>query len=191
MQEEYSTARMNRSRYAFIYVSIVIVTWAVGQIAGNFILDPKEAIFALVSLIVVSSFVLIMFSIDRCHDRDRSGYFALLFLVPVLCLWPTVELLFFRGTVGPNKYGPDPLEVEAAEAAEANNVSVQAQPVKEASAKKSIVDEDAKAIQDLKGLCALTQTAASVLTMRGYNIEISVQSTPKGVTITPRISKEF
>jgi uncharacterized membrane protein YhaH (DUF805 family) len=32
-----------------------------------------------------------------------------LFLVPILNFWPLIELLFVRGTVGANRFGPDPV----------------------------------------------------------------------------------
>jgi uncharacterized membrane protein YhaH (DUF805 family) len=75
--------------------------------------------------------------IKRLHDRDKSGWWLLLFyLVPYLLLgpigwitgpermlgvalavasaavtiWMIVEIGCRRGTVGPNQYGPDPLE---------------------------------------------------------------------------------
>lgn len=135
--------------------------------------------------------VLAAFSTGRCHDRGKSGSFAWLLFVPILFLWPIVELLFLRGTVGPNKYGDDPLKDDSAKEAQVDSPPTLSQPVKEVAQEFSTEDEDTKAIRDLKGLCALTQTAASVLTMRGYNVEISVQSTPKGIIISPRISKEF
>ncbi len=47
--------------------------------------------------------------VKRCHDRDRSGWILLVGLVPVVGIWVTIELWFLRGTVGQNKYGPDPL----------------------------------------------------------------------------------
>ena len=56
-------------------------------------------------------------SIKRCHDRDRSGWFLLIGLVPFLNLWLLVELAFLRGTTGPNRFGPDPLDGVAAAAA--------------------------------------------------------------------------
>ena len=55
--------------------------------------------------------------IKRCHDRDRSGWFLLIGLVPFLNLWLLVELAFLRGTTGPNRFGPDPLDGVAAAAA--------------------------------------------------------------------------
>jgi uncharacterized membrane protein YhaH (DUF805 family) len=48
--------------------------------------------------------------IKRAHDRDRSGWFNLLFFVPLLSLWPFVELSFLPGTIGSNRFGPDPVE---------------------------------------------------------------------------------
>ena len=51
--------------------------------------------------------------IKRAHDRGRSGAFILLFLVPILNLWPLIELLFLPGTTGSNEYGADPLAAAA------------------------------------------------------------------------------
>jgi uncharacterized membrane protein YhaH (DUF805 family) len=74
-------------------------------------------------------------SIKRLHDRNRSGWWMLAFfvipglydrfgdrlaesypadllglVVAVLMLWGFVEMLCLRGTNGPNRFGPDPLE---------------------------------------------------------------------------------
>ena len=52
----------------------------------------------------------LMLSIKRSHDRDKSGWFVLVGAFPVLGpLWLLVELGFLRGTVGSNRFGPDPL----------------------------------------------------------------------------------
>ncbi len=48
--------------------------------------------------------------VKRLHDRDRSGWFYLVALVPVIgTLWMLIELGFLRGTPGMNRFGPDPL----------------------------------------------------------------------------------
>ena len=82
----------------------------------------------------VSMWVLAATSIKRLHDRDRSGWWMVAFLVVpallgslggrldesyaadilkliafVLNIWGLVELIFRRGTIGPNRFGPDPL----------------------------------------------------------------------------------
>ncbi len=44
----------------------------------------------------------------RLHDRDKSAWWLLLLLVPVIgWLWLIIELAFFRGTNGENRFGGD------------------------------------------------------------------------------------
>jgi uncharacterized membrane protein YhaH (DUF805 family) len=51
-----------------------------------------------------------MLNIKRCHDRDKSGWFAFVGFIPVLGpLWLLLDLGLLRGTEGPNRYGPGPL----------------------------------------------------------------------------------
>lgn len=55
--------------------------------------------------------------VKRCHDRDRSGWFVLILLIPVVGpLWLWIELGLLRGTMGPNRFGPDPLRSNEDEA---------------------------------------------------------------------------
>lgn len=49
-------------------------------------------------------------SVKRWHDRDRSGWWVLVALIPVVgVLWMLVDNGLLKGTAGPNRYGPDPL----------------------------------------------------------------------------------
>jgi uncharacterized membrane protein YhaH (DUF805 family) len=46
----------------------------------------------------------------RWHDRDKSGWWSLIILVPIIgSVWFLVECGFLRGTEGSNRFGPDPL----------------------------------------------------------------------------------
>jgi uncharacterized membrane protein YhaH (DUF805 family) len=46
----------------------------------------------------------------RWHDRDKSGWWSLILLVPVIgWVWWLVECGILEGTKGPNRFGPDPL----------------------------------------------------------------------------------
>ena len=46
--------------------------------------------------------------VKRWHDRDKSGWFVLINLIPIVgAVWSLIELGFLRGTIGPNRYGPD------------------------------------------------------------------------------------
>ena len=47
--------------------------------------------------------------VKRFHDRDKSGLWLLLCLLPIIgWLWLLIELGFLDGTQGPNKYGSSP-----------------------------------------------------------------------------------
>jgi uncharacterized membrane protein YhaH (DUF805 family) len=46
----------------------------------------------------------------RWHDRDCSGWWQLVLLIPAIgWLWNLVAVGFLRGNPGPNRFGPDPL----------------------------------------------------------------------------------
>jgi uncharacterized membrane protein YhaH (DUF805 family) len=94
----------------------------------------------LVVALIAGTVSSILFSIRRLHDRDKSGHWLWLYVaVPAvlnvagnvvslaspeavfvalplalvalgISIWMIVELGFFRGTRGPNRFGPDPLQ---------------------------------------------------------------------------------
>ena len=57
---------------------------------------------------IISSSMLI---IRRLHDLNRPAWWCIGVFVPLVNLVLGIYLLFFKGTDGPNDYGPDPLEV--------------------------------------------------------------------------------
>ena len=53
-------------------------------------------------------------SVKRWHDRDKSGWWVFVNLVPVFgWLWQLIECGFLKGTTGPNRFGQDPLRPRA------------------------------------------------------------------------------
>ncbi|MDB5806919.1 MAG: hypothetical protein JWN73_4241 [Betaproteobacteria bacterium] len=50
-----------------------------------------------------------MQAIQRCHDCDKSGWFVLLMLVPLLNMLFALYLTFMPGTDGPNRFGARPV----------------------------------------------------------------------------------
>ena len=76
----------------------------VDMATGNF--DPEagiglfSGIFALLSLIPA-----IIVHIKRFHDRDKSGWWLLIVLIPIIgAIWLLIELGFLKGTSGPNRF---------------------------------------------------------------------------------------
>ncbi len=52
--------------------------------------------------------------IKRFHDRNKSGWWVLITLIPVIgSLWYLIECGILKGTDGDNQYGPDPLRTAA------------------------------------------------------------------------------
>ncbi len=48
----------------------------------------------------------------RLHDINRSAWWLLLYLVPVVGWIILIVWAIFEGTRGPNRFGPDPLDSE-------------------------------------------------------------------------------
>ena len=103
--------------YALISVTILLVVC--GLLWKSFVLafDPQASdVMAspwlgapLIALGLIQAWMLVAILGKRCHDRDRPLWFLLLLLVPVIQLWPLVDLLFLRGSADPNRFGPVPL----------------------------------------------------------------------------------
>ncbi|MDD9974389.1 MAG: DUF805 domain-containing protein [Candidatus Poribacteria bacterium] len=69
----------------------------------------RVVIFILFSIIF--TWINLAIQIKRWHDRDRSGWWIFIQLIPLIgAIWAFVELGCLRGTYGRNRFGPDPLE---------------------------------------------------------------------------------
>ena len=75
---------------------------------------------ALYAIYPVSPVVLILFvvlcywptlamQIKRWHDLDRSGWYCLLSLIPIVVFLVWIIIGLIPGTKGENRFGPDPL----------------------------------------------------------------------------------
>jgi uncharacterized membrane protein YhaH (DUF805 family) len=49
-------------------------------------------------------------AVRRLHDTDRSGWWLLIGLVPLLGEFVLFIFMLMSGTRGPNRYGPDPVD---------------------------------------------------------------------------------
>lgn len=59
---------------------------------------------------LVSIYLALALYAKRWHDRDKSGWWSLIVIVPIIgAIWILVELGILEGTRGPNRFGPDPL----------------------------------------------------------------------------------
>jgi hypothetical protein len=80
-----------------------------------FFLVRSESISSIVTVPFVLLFLLAYYVgypiiVKRWHDRDKSGWWVLIGLIPVIGgLWMIIECGFLKGTEGSNRFGPDPL----------------------------------------------------------------------------------
>jgi uncharacterized membrane protein YhaH (DUF805 family) len=84
------------------YIIFSIIDGATGRFDQEAGIGLFSGIFSLVVLIPS-----IMMHIKRFHDRDKSGWWVLIGLIPIIGgIWLLIELGFLSGTPGPNRFGP-------------------------------------------------------------------------------------
>ena len=130
--------RINRAKYWFVVlitfiISMVAVIFALTMISALGEAGYMVAIAIGIAVFVFSVWIGIAAGVKRLHDREKSGWWLLLFyLVPsvlngmsttmsdtgrilvalvgfVISVWGFVELACLKGTTGANTYGADPL----------------------------------------------------------------------------------
>lgn len=100
--------RIPRSEYIKLWLILVVCNIIVGGILGRGHNSLAEAAMSVYAIFVLIANISI--SIRRLHDLDKAGWFVLLYCVPVVNILFSLYLLCFKGTEGPNRFGPDSLQ---------------------------------------------------------------------------------
>ncbi|MBQ3442651.1 MAG: DUF805 domain-containing protein [Selenomonadaceae bacterium] len=117
LNEIYTTeGRLNRLRYLKYQVMWTIISTVIGFIlglTGGFLSgDPDSALIVVPT--GIWSFIAgvggVMLGIRRLHDLNKSGWFMLLGLIPLINVIFALYIWLMPGTVGHNRYGADPLQ---------------------------------------------------------------------------------
>jgi Predicted membrane protein len=124
--------RLNRWPYFLRYIGCIVANFALVIILG--IIAAIMSLFdtvigylivlliSLVALVIGLAIIVFMLmqSIQRLHDLDKSGWYLLIRLANFIPLIGWIIVLAFdlylflaEGTAGPNRFGPDPLGREA------------------------------------------------------------------------------
>ena len=98
--------RAPRSELWWFVLFYLLLSFAVGAVGAL-----SDALGGILNLVVtIGLFVpIIAVQIRRLHDTDRTGWWVLIGLIPLI---GTIVLIVFfvqRGTDGDNRFGPDPL----------------------------------------------------------------------------------
>lgn len=103
--------RIGRQSYwmGVIAISVItIVAALIDVVLGTMHDNGLGIVSGIVGLLLI--YPTIVLYAKRWHDRNKSGWWTLIALVPVIGgLWMLIELGFLRGTDGDNRFGPDPL----------------------------------------------------------------------------------
>ena len=93
--------RISRQPFWIGSISILLVSLVLTSVLPLFL----EAIVGLVLI-----YPGLAVSVKRCHDRGKSGWWCLLFLIPFVgAIWAIIDLGLLEGAEGDNRYGPNPL----------------------------------------------------------------------------------
>lgn len=99
--------------FALVNVLVVIGLMLVDMVIGAF--DPVLGIGLLSGIYSLAVLIPgIAVSVRRLHDRDMSGWWLLIALIPLIGGLVLLVLFVLEGTQGENRFGPDPkLEPDA------------------------------------------------------------------------------
>lgn len=113
--------RINRAKYWLIQLLMLVTILSLFILGLSTVGSSNEpligsdtdvgrvVIFILFSIIF--TWINLAIRIKRWHDRDRSGWWIFIELVPLIgAIWAFVELGCLKGTYGQNRFGSDPLE---------------------------------------------------------------------------------
>ncbi len=102
------SGRSSRKEYWMFFLGyllasmVVVMVYAIARPLGLLI-----GAAGLIALFIPSLAV----QIRRFHDQDKSGWFALLYLIPYVGGIVVLVFMCIGGTRGPNRFGDDPRDV--------------------------------------------------------------------------------
>ena len=106
--------RSQRSEYwffALFYILFAIAATLIDVGVGSY--DPQTGFGLLSAILAIGLFIpSLSVSVRRLHDTDRSGWWLLICLIPLVgAIWFLV-LMVFDSTPGNNRFGPNPKALE-------------------------------------------------------------------------------
>ena len=100
--------RLSRRQFWLYGVLALLGAALLGQVLLGIARVPPKTADLVVNLLLLWPAIAV--SVKRWHDRDKSGWWVLLNLLPVIgWLWALIDNGFLAGTDGPNRFGASPL----------------------------------------------------------------------------------
>ncbi len=104
------SGRARRKEYWFFFLFSVIFSILAGIIDALTGTYDYEAGIGALGIIYTLAMILpgLAVGVRRLHDTDRTGWWVLVAIIPLIGAIVLLVLLCIDGTAGDNKYGPDP-----------------------------------------------------------------------------------
>ncbi|MCX7365134.1 MAG: DUF805 domain-containing protein [Alphaproteobacteria bacterium] len=115
------SGRINRAKFWLVALGMWVVMMVIFAVVLAPVFTAADPQAAMASMGAVTGIILLLVyivalwiglatQVKRWHDRNKSGWWVLIALVPLVGpFWFLIECGFLKGTTGPNQYGPDPL----------------------------------------------------------------------------------
>jgi uncharacterized membrane protein YhaH (DUF805 family) len=88
---------------------VVVYNGSIFALEGTLGEGSDGAIFGTILMYIPLVWTSLALGIKRYHDLNKSGWWILIGLIPIIGpIWQFVELGFLRGSRGPNRFGDDP-----------------------------------------------------------------------------------
>jgi uncharacterized membrane protein YhaH (DUF805 family) len=98
-----SEGRINRKPW-WIGVAGLFIIWLISGVLFGY----EGFVSSVIGILILLAGI--MLHIKRCHDRDKSGWWCLLLLIPMVgFVWAIIDLGILEGTKGENQFGADRL----------------------------------------------------------------------------------
>jgi uncharacterized membrane protein YhaH (DUF805 family) len=109
-----STTDGRLNRFGFIIILIInIIWWIIVSYLWSILFDPNSMRFETYNFFLKVPFIafILIASVNRFHDMNKSGWFVLLQLLPIINLWILLWLIMWKWTKWKNLYG-EQLEIK-------------------------------------------------------------------------------
>jgi uncharacterized membrane protein YhaH (DUF805 family) len=104
--------RINRSKYFGRYFFLSIAQYTIYKIIQSSQGLSRPIVTLVVLGFTIFWYLMIVTTIKRLHDINRSGYHVFYSLVPFYNVYLSLLHVFKRGDTGTNHFGEDPLQDE-------------------------------------------------------------------------------
>lgn len=100
--------RINRRPFWLYALTVFIISFSVAFIFASATTVNPNSVSVVLTLVFLWPNICVQ--AKRWHDRNKSAWWILINLIPILGpLWALIETGFFPGTSGENRFGADPL----------------------------------------------------------------------------------